>query len=238
MTRNCGIAGESEQGAYRNLLQPLALFDRVGGMHEFKQVRALHIGGAVTEQALEAGADKLHVAQRVEKQGRDLRSFSQRAKAPLARLDQPVGMTTIGDVLNSAVKVERLADIVVHNVRVLADPDALTRFVAINLGDKGDHLPVALYQCREVVATIRGYVPLGRNVVDAREHLRFAGVTVELNECCASAQLPTRNARPISADRKPVEERGKVFRRNQHRARWRAEPLADGLEHRFQKQCV
>ena len=41
-------------------------------------------------------------------------------------------MTTGRDVLNGALKIQRLTSVIMHHMRVLADPDALARSVPVN----------------------------------------------------------------------------------------------------------
>ena len=86
-------------------------------MNEVKQVGAFNHVGAIAEQALERCADKQDLAEAVAQHGDHLRFFGQRTKAPLAQRDQIIGVQRLGDVLNGAFVVKRLALGVAHQMR-------------------------------------------------------------------------------------------------------------------------
>ena len=163
--------------------------------------------GRVAEQALRRRAGVDHRALRVAHHGEQLRALGEGAEAPLAGLQRQLGLVRARDVLDRAFVVQRRAVVGAHQAGVLADPDALARLVAKDLGDEVDHLAVALHQVLEFDAPLRVHVPLAADVVDGRQQLAFAVVAVQPHQRGVGAQLPACDAGAVGPDRQQFEQR-------------------------------
>src|SRR5262249_23228960 len=75
-----------------------------------------------------------------------------------------LGADLRGDVGDRALVVEERAGPVAHGAGALADPDALARLVAEDLGDETVDMAVYVEDAGELVAAVRIDVPLGGDI--------------------------------------------------------------------------
>ncbi len=149
------------------------------GVHPVGQARLHQPRAVVTEQAARRRADVGDVPQLVADDGQHLRPFGVGAEPPLVGLQRQCRLTLLGDVLDRAFVVQRLAVGTAHQMRMLTDPDALARLVAIGLGDEVADLAVALQQALKLGAPRRVDIPLARDITHRGQHFGFAGIAVQ-----------------------------------------------------------
>jgi hypothetical protein len=115
------------------------------------------------------------------------------------------GAAALGDVDHRALVEQRAALLVAHDPGILADPDALARLVAIDLGLEPGDAPVALQQRLERGATPGLDIPFAGDVVDRGQKLVLAVIAVQAHQRGIGAKLPAVRGRAVDALGRVVE---------------------------------
>ena len=165
------------------------------------------MGRRVTKMMLKRGVAGLVSARGVFQPDQVRNGMNHGAEQHRCVVQFDLGVVQLGDVLHRAFKIQRGAAVILDDMGVLADPDALARVVAVNFGNKIHHPPVGLKQCLELVAPPRLDVPFACNVVDRNQHFCLKRVTVEANQGCVGTQLAAFRRGPVGPNGQQVKQR-------------------------------
>jgi hypothetical protein len=115
-----------------------------------------------------------------------------------------------GDLLDRAFVAVHAAVRTTQHMGVLADPDALARLLAVDLGDEADHPAVALEQALELGAAVRVHVPLAGDVLHQRMVLGLAVAAIEPHQRRVGPQHAAIGCRAVGAYGQELEQRAEI----------------------------